>query len=63
MFRREPHRSVLAYRSTIPDDLRKALGLLLGDAGYRERCFEGLRIAETEPILEGAAQILRDLEL
>lgn len=52
----------LAYRSTVQDDLRKALGLLLGDAGYRKRCIEGLRIDEPEPLLEGAAQILRDLE-
>jgi hypothetical protein len=52
----------LAYRSTVQDDLRKALGLLLGDAGYRKRCVDGLRIDEPEPLLEGAAQILRDLE-
>jgi Nucleotidyl transferase AbiEii toxin, Type IV TA system len=48
----------LAYRSAAPDDLRKALALLLGDAGYRERCFQGLRIEDPEAILEGAALIL-----
>jgi len=51
----------IAYRSAASGDLRKALALLLGDAGYQERCFQGLRIDAPEPVLEGAAQILRDL--
>jgi Nucleotidyl transferase AbiEii toxin, Type IV TA system len=51
----------LAYRSAVPGDLRKALALLLGDAAYRERCFQGLRIDDPEPLLAGTSQILRDL--
>ena len=50
-----------AYRSVARGDLRKALTLLLGDASYQERCFQGLRIEDSEMVLEGAAQILRDL--
>lgn len=51
-----------AYRSAARDDLRKALGLLLGNAEHRQRCFQGLHIDDPEPLLEGAAQILRDLD-
>jgi len=51
----------IAYRSAAPGDLRKALALLLGDAGYQERCFQGLRIEDPGSILEGATEILRDL--
>ena len=50
-----------AYRSVARGDLGKALALFLGDVGYQKRCVEGLRIEDRELVLEGAAQILRDL--
>jgi hypothetical protein len=55
-----------AYRTAAHDDLSKALAVFDQDPQYRQRCFEGLQIKETQGILEGLsllAQDLRDLNL
>jgi len=48
----------VAYRSAARGDLRKALALLLGDGGYQERCFQGLRIEDRETLLSSRSSIL-----
>lgn len=51
-----------AYKSAAARDLGKALDLFLRDEAHRTRSFQGLKIEDASPILEGAALLLRDLE-
>jgi len=50
-----------AYRSAATD-LRQALDLLLGNTEHRQRCLQGLRIENPEPLLRGAAALAYDLD-
>ncbi|HEV2845143.1 MAG TPA: nucleotidyl transferase AbiEii/AbiGii toxin family protein [Thermoanaerobaculia bacterium] len=50
-----------AYRSTIKDDLSKALAAFAGDDSHQRRCFEGLQIDRPEEILDGLSRLRADL--
>lgn len=50
-----------AYRSTIKDDLSKALAAFAGDASHQRRCFEGLQIERPEEILDGLSRLRADV--
>jgi hypothetical protein len=50
-----------AYGKSVREDLRKALGRYLGDAGFQDRCRRGLNSEAPGEILQGARELLADL--
>lgn len=52
-----------AYKSAPAEDLRKALALVHGDPGYRQRCFQGLEVEDPTDLLKGLELLGQDLGL
>ncbi len=50
-----------AYKAAVRKDLRKAIAQFSEDAGFRKRCFEGLKIEKPSLILEGLSLLTDDL--
>jgi hypothetical protein len=51
-----------AYKTSVRNDLLKAVAAFLGDVPHQQRCAEGLQLAEPAEILAAASQLLLDLE-
>jgi len=51
-----------AYGSQVRLDLRKAAEAFLADTAFQSRCFAGLAVSRPREILDGAAQLLSDLD-
>lgn len=50
-----------AYKSAPVEDLRKALALVDGDPGYRQRCWQGLKVEDPTNLLKGLARLGQDI--
>jgi len=50
-----------AYKTAGRDDLLKAIAAFTEDGSHQQRCFQGLHIDAPDPVLEGMAQLRRDL--
>ncbi len=49
------------YKSAPAEDLRKALALVDGNPEYRQRCFQGLEVRNSESLLTGLKLLAQDL--
>ena len=54
-------KATAAYKSAPREDLGKAVSYFLADTRFQARCFEGLKVAEPEVILDGVAVLADDL--